>query len=567
MKPLKAHLLFLGGGLLTLALSACQTPASSSNNPVSTTEASSESSVSSGLLSSSEISSSEDTASHNEEGSVGYEIFVGSFCDSNGDGIGDFKGILSKLDYLQTLGVHTLWLSPIMPSTSYHKYNVDNYFAVDSSFGTLADFDELVSAAHQKGFKLILDMMFNHSSDKNQFFLDSATDYANENTSSTSKKDWYVWSATDQTGYSYSSLAGAYYEANFSSNMPEFNLDNPAVVDEIHQISSFWIKDHNVDGFRLDAVLYYYYLASKQDGDHTKNIAFLTSLQTYLKTLKSDVYTVGEAWTYDQDTIAAYYASGMHFFNFPTSETHSGGMAEAVQSLSGLNYFASGLPKAETSAKEKDPNAELCYFVSNHDMDRWGNYFSVKNDPLAYKKFCASLYLWTPGTPWMYYGEEILMKGNRGATSSDALRRTGMVWGQGISRCKTFEGLTDTANNDTVGALDALDDPTSFLSHERRLIRIRNRHNDLFQKGDFTDLLVYKQTANTALKNSVIGFEIRYGNDSYYLFHNKANAEKTVVLEKSATLLEDSQLSGMSSLSGTNLTLAPYGSVLLKIGA
>ena len=182
--------------------------------------------------------------SHNDLGSVGYEIFVGSFCDSDGDGVGDFNGIASKLDYLQKLGVHPLWLSPIMPSRSYHKYDVEDYFAVDSSFGSLADFDSLVSKAHALGFKVILDMMFNHSSDRNAWFSQSAVDYANDNESATSKKDWYVWSATSKAGYSYSSTAGAYYEANFTSSMPEFNLDNPAVVDEIHTISKFWITTH-----------------------------------------------------------------------------------------------------------------------------------------------------------------------------------------------------------------------------------------------------------------------------------------------------------------------------------
>lgn len=510
------------------------------------------------------IDEGDDMLSHNDEGSVGYEIFVGSFCDSNGDGIGDFQGIISKLDYLQSLGVHTLWLSPIMPSMSYHKYNVDDYFSVDSSFGTLADFDQLVSQAHTLGFKVILDMMFNHSSDRNAWFKQSALDYANDNTSATSKKDWYVWSPTDKAGYSYSSSAQAYYEANFSSTMPEFNLDNPDVVDEIHAISQFWIQTHDVDGFRLDAVVYYYFNGVSKEGNHPQNIAFLTSLQTYLKTLKSDVYTIGECWVNDQNTLNSYFASGMHFFNFPTSETRSNGMADAVQSVSGLNYFASALPKAEAGAKAIDPASEMCYFISNHDMDRWGNYFQVKDDPIAYRKFCASLYLWTPGTPWMYYGEEVMMKGNRGATSSDALRRTGMVWGKGEARCKTFEGLSDTANEATIGALEAIEDPNSFLNHERRLIRMRNRHNDLFQFGDFSDLLLYKTSGNEALKNWVIGFQITYLGKTYFLLHNKATVGETATLSQKVTLLEDSKIGGHSSVDGARVSLAPYASVLLE---
>jgi len=501
--------------------------------------------------------------SHNDLGSVGYEIFVGSFCDSDGDGVGDFNGIASKLDYLQKLGVHTLWLSPIMPSRSYHKYDVEDYFAVDSSFGSLADFDSLVSKAHALGFKVILDMMFNHSSDRNAWFSQSAVDYANDNESATSKKDWYVWSATSKAGYSYSSTAGAYYEANFTSSMPEFNLDNPAVVDEIHTISKFWITTHDVDGFRLDAVVYYYFNGESKEGYHPKNIAFLTTLQSYLKSLKSDIYTIGEVWLNDQDVLNSYFASGMHFFNFPTAETRSGGMGDAVQMVSGLNYFASGLGKAQAGALSKNSSAEMAYFVSNHDMDRWGNYFSVKDDPLAYRKFCASLYLWTPGTPWMYYGEEVMMKGNRGATSSDALRRTGMVWGKGESRCKTSEGLTDTANEETVGALEAIDDPTSFLNHERRLIRMRNRHNNLFQHGVFSDLVLYQMSGNEALKNLVIGFKITYDNKRYYLLHNKSPAGQTAQLSENVSLLEDSKIGGRSGVSGSNVSLAPYASVLL----
>ena len=201
-----------------------------------------------------------------------YEIFVYSFQDSNGDGIGDLNGVRSRLDYIEEMGYTGLWLMPIMPSPSYHKYDVTDYYDIDPQYGTLEDFRALVQACHERKMKLIIDMPFNHSSSQHPFFVDACK--ALINGSESIYTDYYCFS--QQTGQKQVPVgeSGWYYEEQFSGGqMPDLNLDSEAVREEIRQIFEFWLIDVGVDGFRLDAVTSYY------AADTAQNVDFLRWLK------------------------------------------------------------------------------------------------------------------------------------------------------------------------------------------------------------------------------------------------------------------------------------------------
>ena len=499
------------------------------------------------------------------KGSVGYEIFVGSFRDSDGDGIGDFKGIEESLPYLEDLGIRRIWLTPIMPSHSYHKYDVDDYFAVDPSFGTLEDFSSLVDACHEAGIDIIIDLVLNHTSRNNQWFKDSAAArYAGEGGDGGAADD-YMWVDRVPSGeddvYYYYSQAASYYLGAFSPDMPELNLDSPRIRKNIEDIVSFWLEGQGIDGFRLDATTYYY------EDDVEENVSFLTWFRQTCEKVKEDVYIVGEAWGPDQATLARYASSKIHFFNFPTAcEAANLGTSSYIGALKNsqtwLSFDRSLATAASLFEEEAGGGGYLAPFISNHDMDRWGSYFNGVEGKSGLEKLAAAMMILSPGTPWMYYGEEILMNGLRGQdSSSDALRRQGMVWGDGIEKCKTPENRADT-NGETVGALEAQKDPQSLYQHYKRAINLRNAHNDLFEFGSFA-----QRNLNQADMASWMAFDISYGGKNYLLVHHKAGDEGRLSLEGNYSVVDGLAADGASaSYEGGRLTAGAYASVLLEEG-
>lgn len=234
-----------------------------------------------------------------------YEIFVYSFYDSDGDGIGDIKGVTSKLDYISDLRCNEIWLMPIMPSTTYHKYDVKDYKNIDEQYGTMEDFEELVSKCHEKDIHIIIDFVINHSSSQHKWFT-TASEYLkkleeNEEPNPTECQyvDYYNFSRENKPGYCQLSNSNWYYEARFWSEMPDLNLANKSLRKEITDTVQFWL-DKGVDGFRLDAVKEYYSDSSKESID---TLEWFTQL---VKEKKNDAYLVGEAWT-DYTSYARFY--------------------------------------------------------------------------------------------------------------------------------------------------------------------------------------------------------------------------------------------------------------------
>lgn len=482
----------------------------------------------------------------NEGGSAVYEIFVGEFADSNGDGSGDLNGITNHLDYLEDLGVSYLWLTPIHPSKSYHKYDVDDYYSIDSKFGTLADFDNLVAKAKEHHIGILLDMVFNHCSVYNPLYTQFFNDFRNGNKGGHGYD--FVWSKTAKEGYHFFSELGVYVESRFSETMPEFDLSKPYIIEQQKAVQEFWL-DHGVAGFRYDAVGYYFY------GDTAKNVDYMKTLVSECQAKKADVYQVGEAWPNNctEADIATYQSSGMHAFNFPTSENNAAGSVGYVGYSSGLASFVTSVVNAQTQIANAG-GVEPCFFVSNHDQSRWGNYYNGKVDEEKKRKLIASCYLLTPGTPFLYYGEELEMLGTK-QSSFDNYIRQAMQWGESTPDCAQPQGVAFPDQVKTT-VTSAKSEGWSFLNHYRKVLSIRNKYNDLFRYGTY---------AAQDLGDSHLGcFKITYNNESHYLVHSNSATALTVTTSFGSSLLEDIETRGSaSSFRNHQLTVQPYSSVLL----
>ena len=423
-----------------------------------------------------------------------YEVFVYSFYDSDGDGIGDLKGLLQKLDYINDgdaatdsdLGCNEIWLMPVSPSPTYHKYDVTDYMNIDEQYGTMDDFDALVKECHDRGVDLIIDLVLNHTSSQHPWFT-AARDYLSKNPKAIENGDitdecpyleYYNFSAEKKDGYEPLEGTDLFYEARFWSGMPDLNLDSDAVRGEISDITKFWI-DHGVDGFRLDAVTSYY------TGDDQKNIAFMTWLNDMIKGQKSDAYIVGEAWT-NSATYHKYYASGIDsFFDFDYAGSE-GIIAATVKGSSPAKRFGSALANTENALLEvaskiagddtehiqgSDSLPIDAPFYTNHDMARSCGYYVGKNSQDRIK-MAGALNLLMGGNAFIYYGEELGMKGS----GNDENKRAPMYW----SEDKNAEGMCqgpkdmDSFNMKYPSLEEQEKDPYSIYNYYKAAIKMRN---------------------------------------------------------------------------------------------
>ena len=341
-----------------------------------------------------------------------YEVFVYSFKDSDGDGIGDLPGLTRKLDYIRGLGFTALWLMPIMPSPSYHKYDVTDYYGIDPQYGTLEDARALVAACRERGMRLIIDLPLNHSSTQHPWFLEAAQALRDGRTEHP-RVDWYHF--TQEPGKNYVRLPGTdwYYEEQFQGGgMPDLNVDNASLRAEIVSILNFWLNDVGVDGFRLDAVTSFY------TGDDDSNIAFLRFLKETCEALKPGSFLVGECWA-GLPTIARYYESGIDsFFLFPASQAE-GYIAATLRARKPAQTFINHLQRLQSAI----PEGILTPFLSNHDTGRTVGLVQGRQAPERVK-FAHALLSLLGGYTFTYYGEEVGMAG----AGEDPNKRLGMPW-------------------------------------------------------------------------------------------------------------------------------------------
>lgn len=358
-----------------------------------------------------------------------YEIFVYSFFDTNNDGIGDLNGVTQKLDYIKEMGFNGIWLMPIHPSPTYHKYDVKDYYAIDPAYGTLDDFKKLVDEAHKRGINIILDLVVNHSSSEHPWFKNACDSIRKNGSPSGEYADFYNFTKqSSTTGYSPVSGTSYYYESRFWSGMPDLNLDSENVKAEIVKIMNYWLNDYNVDGFRLDAVTSYY------TGNVPSNVEFLSWLNTEAKKLKSDAYIVGEAWLGSDFEINRYYQSGIDSFFLFTGAQAGGTIASLVKQQSGASLGKLMVKLQETYGED----AILAPFLGNHDTMRPGSFMPGEENV----KMAAGVLSMMSGSVFVYYGEEIGMISKDGS-NSDPHKRIAMKW----MDKNIYEGMCYTTPN------------------------------------------------------------------------------------------------------------------------
>ena len=401
---------------------------------------------------------------------VFYEIFVRSFRDSDGDGIGDFNGIIEKLDYLQDLGITGLWLMPIHPSPTYHGYDVTDYYAVNPDYGTMEDFTRLLEEAHARDIRVIIDLVLNHTSTQHPWFQSALTP-------SSEYRDWYIWSETDP-GFRgpwgaqawHRASNGQYYYAIFWDQMPDLNYDNPKVQEEAKEMASFWLEEVGVDGFRLDAIRYLAEDEKLADAESTH--AYLEEWGDYYRSVDPEAFTVGEAWT-SNATVKEYVATNRELdaaFNFDLAD-------QIIKGIHKDGTNASLRFTLQTTIRDF-PEQDNANFITNHDINRAMSQFG---GDLGKAKVAAGILLAAPGIPFIYYGEEIGMTG----TKPDELIRTPMQWtdaeGAGFTEGVPWQAINSDYREVNVEAQAG--DRASLLEHYRTLIQLRNAHQAL-QTGE-----------------------------------------------------------------------------------
>ncbi len=404
-----------------------------------------------------------------------YEVFVYSFFDGNGDGIGDLPGLTQKLDYInngnaaddEDLGCDMIWVMPVFPSPTYHKYDVTDYCAIDPVYGTMEDFETLLNECHKRGVRLILDLPLNHTSTEHPWFKEAADylrslgDGQDPDPAACHYTGYYHFSREPQDGYAPLPDSGWYYEARFWEGMPDLALDEPEVREEIEKILTFWMEK-GVDGFRLDAVTYYF------TENEESNIDFLAWLNEKVKKLNPSAYLVGEAWA-SQAVYARYYASGIDsLFNFEFAGAE-GLIARFARGKKAASSYGEKIVEQEELFSSFHPDYIDAPFYTNHDMARGAGYYT--RDDGTRVKLGLGLNLMMPGNAFLYYGEELGMKGS----GRDENKRAPMFWNTDPASEGMTAGPPEMEDFDMkFPALEEqAEDPYSIYSYVRKAVHLR----------------------------------------------------------------------------------------------
>ena len=498
---------------------------------------------------------------------VFYEIFVRSFNDSDGNGIGDIQGIIDKLDYLNDgnpatttdLGITGLWLMPIFPSPSYHGYDVTDYRDINSDYGTLEDFRRLLTEAHSRGIKVIIDFVGNHTSDQHQWFTQSA--------SGQSKRDWYLW---EQNNPNFNGPWGqtvwhqrnnAYYYGLFWGGMPDLNFHNDEVTQEIKDISQFW-AEIGVDGFRIDAVKHWVEEGSNQENTQS-TLDWWRDYYAFQKSLNPSFMTVGEVWTSTQNILPYSDKRLDYCFEFD--------LASSI--INSINSQTAAALKQKVNQVTSNYNfAQYGTFLANHDQNR---VFNQLGGSIARAKLAASILLSLPGVPYLYYGEEIGMVGEK----PDENIRLPMQWDTtpngGFTTGTPWRPLNANAMDFNVEGMQA--DENSLWNHYRHWIDLR-KTNPALTEGQYKGLGVSVNSIFAFLRHDTTAGQI------VMILHNLSSQNQTGFAVNSIsseipsgvyTLVDiqnDTNLGSLTiqanggfSTQDLNISIAPYASIALKL--
>jgi alpha-glucosidase len=529
------------------------------------------------------------------QNAVFYEIYPRSFADSNNNGIGDLNGITSKLDYLRELGVDAIWITPCFPSPQVDfGYDVSDYEAIDPMYGTMKDFDRLVSEAKKRNIRVILDFVVNHTSDQHKWFLDSRS-------SKTSKyRDWYIWRDGKNGGppnnwqsefgvpaWTFDKKTGQYYYNYFYPEQPDLNWRNPAVKAAMLDVTRFWYE-RGVAGFRLDAVDTLF-----EDPNLTDNPSMpgkdkfgrpnfarihntkLPEVHTVLQDLRKiadqyDAVLIGETWTKDIAELKNYYGEHSNELQMPMDL-----MFGTVNKLSAPEF------RRQITAVDTAGGWPV-FVISNHDMVRSYNRYGdgVHNDEIA--KLMASLYLTLRGSPIMYYGEELGMENNDPKRKQDVKdpqgvtgwpgeigrdgERTPMQWSDaanaGFSTAKPW--LPVPPSYKTHNAETEMKDPNSILSVYRQLLAMRHKEPALLN-GTYTALNEDDPNVLSYLRKEKNEAIVVMLNMSGATQKAKLNLEPQGFASPKLTVLLSTFQQPANAGAAETVDLAPFGALIAKI--
>jgi maltose alpha-D-glucosyltransferase/alpha-amylase len=492
---------------------------------------------------------------------VFYQLHVKSFADSNADGIGDFPGLTSKLDHLASLGVDCLWLQPMYPSPFKDDgYDISDYTNIHPSYGTLQDFESFLNEAHARGLRVIIELVMNHTSDQHAWFQEARSSTDNP------RRDWYVWSDTDDryrgvriifldtelSNWAWDPVSKAYYWHRFFSHQPDLNFDNPAVREEIWKVMKFWL-DLGVDGFRVDAVPY----LIEREGTSCENLpethAVLKELRARVDAHFTDRVLLAEANMWPED-VRPYFGDGDEFhmsFHFPIMPRMF--MALRLEDRKPLIDIIERTPNIPDSC-------QWGIFLRNHDeltlemvteVERQYMWDEYAKDPRARInmgirrrlaplmegdrrriELMSGLLMSLPGSPIMYYGDEIGMGDNVYLGDRNSVR-TPMQWHGGINAGFSTadpERLWLPLISNAVYGYQSINvesqrrNPTSLLNWTRRLIEVR-RPMRVFGRGT----IEFLKPAN----HRVLAFTRRLGKEAVLVVNNLAGTAQAVELDLS----------------------------------
>lgn len=528
-----------------------------------------------------------------------YQVYIRAFCDSNGDGHGDLKGVTSKLDYLQSLGVDCLWLMPMYPSPLIDDgYDIADYYGVHPDYGAIEDFEELVQEAKKRGIRVIADLVLNHTSDQHQWFVESRSSRDNP------KRDWYVWSDTDQrylgtriifldwerSNWAFDEETKQFYWHRFYTAQPDLNFDNPEVQEEMFNVASFWM-DKGISGFRADAVPYLFERENTNSENLPETHEYLKRLRAHLDHYFPDAVLLAEANQLPHE-VAEYLGDGDEFhmaFHFPLMPQLY--MALKTQNSAGIRDILERTPAIPE-------NCQWCTFLRNHDEltlemvtpeqreYMWNQYAPdprmrinlgirrrlaplMDNDQrkiLLLNRLLFSL----PGTPIVYYGDEIGMGDNIWLNDRNGVR-TPMQWdaspNAGFSQA---EHTYEQPINDEVYGYQRVNvaiqegDPDSLLNKMRRLIALRKAHKKVFARGKLRFIELEDK--------SLFAFTRTYENETFVVLHNLVDHDASAAVDLSMyagrsvvdKLAQDELLPEITD-EEYQVSLPPYGSRWLWI--